>query len=251
MSGGVRGQNVPRAVVSFDLAVTAAHHCKEILTEHKFGDVEIAFRESTVTRSVGPRLLHHFSIINPAVDLRSPFTPAFGIQIAPLDTPHYEGTGGLYFRESSDSDRVLLLTNRHVALPPPVFDNALYHRKHSNQPAHEMIVLGSKAYADAVEAIMAKIGEQVGFAKTYKEELERLGEDADDETGNDFQQSLAKAKKTIADLDALHSEITKSWIPPSLRKLGYVLYAPPISVAPDPELYTEDWAMLNLHLDKF
>ncbi|KAG8905676.1 hypothetical protein FRB99_008449 [Tulasnella sp. 403] len=37
--------------LSFELAKTAADHCKEILAEASFGDVEIASRESTVTRS--------------------------------------------------------------------------------------------------------------------------------------------------------------------------------------------------------
>ncbi|KIO20232.1 hypothetical protein M407DRAFT_30084 [Tulasnella calospora MUT 4182] len=253
--GGIAGPlhlwiGIEPKTLSFDLAVTAAHHCKEILTEHKFGDVEIAFRESTVTRSVGPRLLDHGLVVDSALDLRSPFTSALGVQIAPLDT-HYEGTGGLYFRESRDIHRLWLLTNRHVALPPSEFSNELYHLKKSSQPAREMIVLGPDAFTDAVQAIMNKIGQEVELVKYYKDERESLGEDANDRARNRFQRLVANAEEAIVELTALHSEITQSWMLPMHRKIGYVLYAPPISTAPAPELYTEDWAMLNLYVDKF
>ena len=34
------------------------------------------------------------------------------------------------------------------------------------------------------------------------------------------------------------------------RKLGYVLYAPPISVSTGEKMYTEDWALVDVHLER-
>lgn len=92
---------VPRSL-SFEDAKAVADGCKEILANAQFHDVEIAFRESIFTQSAGPQLLNYlpFSLLNSTDDIRSTFTPSLGVQIAPRDTPHYEGTGALYLRES-------------------------------------------------------------------------------------------------------------------------------------------------------
>jgi hypothetical protein len=37
----------------------------------------------------------------------------------------------------------------------------------------------------------------------------------------------------------------------SQRVLGHVVYAPPISVGTGPKRFTEDWALIELKLDKF
>ena len=73
---------VPKSL-SFKDAKAAADGCKKILAEANFPDVEIAFRESIFTRSVGPRLLNNVPFYNPTADISSPFTPALSIQIAP------------------------------------------------------------------------------------------------------------------------------------------------------------------------
>jgi hypothetical protein len=123
---------IPRAL-SFEDAQTAAIGCKQILTNAGFPDIEIAFRESVYIRSSGPRLLKHDPSLDRIADIRFPFTPSLGIHIATKGTPHIEGTGALYLRESSQSERVFLLTTRHVALPSLKYPNQLYSRKQPSQ----------------------------------------------------------------------------------------------------------------------
>lgn len=166
--------------LSFKDAKAAAIGCKGILTNAQFPEIEIAFHESIYISSAGPWLLDYGSIVDPINDIRSPFTPALGIPIAPKDTPHFEGTGALYLRESSQNERVFLLTARHVALPPPTHSNKLYMRKSSSQRAQEVVVLGAMAYNTAIEDMMAKIGDQLIFIEKYNRELDLLGEAAED-----------------------------------------------------------------------
>ncbi|KAJ7755319.1 hypothetical protein DFH07DRAFT_868423 [Mycena maculata] len=212
--------------LSSEDAQTAAEGCKGILAEAGFPDVEIAFREPIYSPSTGPKLLKHsVSIVDPTADFRSPLIPALGVQIAPKKTPHFEGTGALYFRESIESDRAFLFTCRHVALPPPVHKNHLYEHKKTGKrkPAQER-------------------------------ELGLLGEAAEDatitKTRQKFQDRVTKARKTIDKINALHTEITKHWTLPRQRVLGFVIYAPPISVGTGPKKLTEDWALVEIYRDK-
>ncbi|KAI0258406.1 hypothetical protein BC834DRAFT_926521 [Gloeopeniophorella convolvens] len=231
---------VKPGTLSLDQAKYAAKGCKDILAN--FPDVEIAFREFVYTRSTGPQLLDHVpTVLDPIAVIRSPFTPALGLKIASRNAPHYEGTGGLYFREKSGSDEVFLLTSRHVALPPPRLLSLL---------------LGTEAYEEALKPMSVKIRDELFAIDACEVELKLLGEAAGVEaerksgTRDEFQALVKKAKKTIAEVDAFHGEITKNWSMMSQRLLGYIFHAPPISVGAGPQMYTEDWAMIKIYLDK-
>jgi hypothetical protein len=167
----------PRSL-SLEAAKAAAAGCKEILAAAQFPDIEIAFRESIFTRSAGPRLLNHVLSVDPTADSRSPFTGALGVQIASRQTPDFEGTGALYICEGGQSNRVFLLTARHVLLPLSIHRNELYEHKRTrtSQPRHEVLILGNKAYPDALEDMMAEIVCELIFVDQYKRELAALGE---------------------------------------------------------------------------
>ena len=243
--------------LSFEDAKDAANGCKEILTSAGFPDVEIAFRESIFAQLAGPRLLDYVPYWRDAIaDITSPFTPALGIQIAPRATPHCEGTGALYLRESSRSNRVLVLTARHVALPPSKHDNIPYECKNPSKYGDDVLILGSKAYSDALEDMMVEIGVETSLIKTYQSEINKLGEAGAGEDikvtadRRELQDRLEEAEKTIAEIYALQKGITMGWSTASQRVLGCIFYAPPISFGTGPEQFTEDWALIDLHRDK-
>jgi hypothetical protein len=247
---------MPRTL-SRDHAEAAAARCKEILARYEIMDVEIAFRESVFTRFTGPRLFNHVPLVHPTADVQGQFTPALGLQIARKSFSYIEGTGCLYLRESGDSDRVFLLTARHVALPPSKHANNLYHRKNNSVPRLDVIHLGSKAYQTALEAITDKVDHETIMIAYYKKEIDKLEPDADDESGKKtatreaFQCELAKAVRSKADANELYDEISRFWTIESKRVLGYVLYSPPISVNIGDKGFTEDWALVELDRDKF
>ena len=147
-------------------------------------------------------LAHSYSITSPPTfpppTYAVPFTPALGLQIAPLKTPYYEGTAALYLREGGDSKRVIIVTARHVALP--VYNNDLYHCKQPRTPAHEIIILGTSAYENTLKAMMAKIGRELILVDSYDREIKALGPAAEGEdpdvtaSREDFEDKLARAK---------------------------------------------------------
>ena len=240
--------------LSLEAAKAAAVGCKEIIAAAQFPDVEIAFRESVFTRSAGPKLLDHACSIHPTTDIRdirSPFTGALGVQIASGNTPQFEGTGALYLCEGGQSDRVFLLTARHVLLPPRLHDNEAYEHKGTSQPRHEVLILGSEAYQDALKDIKAKIRLEGSSADLYERQLAALGEAVEGEARwQRFKGRLTKAEETIAAAEAFYSDITKNWGAESQRLLGHVVCAPPISVGTGPNHFTEDWAVIELNRDK-
>ena len=72
----------------YNNAVAVAEAIK-ILARAGFPEIEVAFRESVVTRSVapGPKLLPFNPLRDPVPELFKPFTPTLGLSIAPLRTP--------------------------------------------------------------------------------------------------------------------------------------------------------------------
>ena len=93
-----------------------------------------------MTQSVaGPKLLPSDPIVYPIPEFRKPFMPTFGLSIAPVKTPNYEGTGGLYLRLSKDDDHAVLLTAAHVVRPPPAMS-----RNNVSQLREEIVALGNK-----------------------------------------------------------------------------------------------------------
>ena len=218
-------------------------------------NVKIAFRESVVTHSVSPKLLSFDPSVDPVTELRSPFTPAPGIQIAPLKTPYYEGTGAVYLRESSQSDCVFLLTACHVARPPPEHRNQLLSRKRSNQAREQIVILGTNAYTDAINRMMSSIDHELLSIKTWEVELERLGPVVEGEVPKtrarkNFEDLVENARMRIKDVDKIHREVTRQWTTPNQRVIGYVVYAPAVTVADSPKHFTRDWALIDLYRDK-
>lgn len=244
--------------LSFEAARDVGEGCKATILSN-FPDIEIAFRHSVYTPLLGPQLLSYGSpFLDPTVGVRSPFTPALGLRIAPRNAPHLEGTGALYIRESSTSDRVLLLTNRHVALPLAVHPkNELYEREHSSAYVGDIILLGSVAYDDAIGAMAVEIGQKHDSIKIQSQGLEGLGEVTEDEDARIiakhkeyYEKEVERAKRAIAKVDALHSDVTKHWSIFAQRMLGHVIHAPPISVSTGPQKFMEDWALVTIDRDK-
>ncbi|KAG7096091.1 hypothetical protein E1B28_006767 [Marasmius oreades] len=254
-------------------AKNAAMRCKEILLEYEIVDVEIAFRESIFTRFAGgpgptQLLLDHegssFDYNDHKANVRGPFTPALGLQIAPKAFPYIEGTGCLYLCEGGGSDRVFLLTARHVVLPPSEYSNELYSREGNGIPRHEIIHLGGKAFQNALAAIVYKIeSNNFKIEGYYKHQLEDLGPEAVEDEGEsedaeitrarkDLESMMSKAERARTSAQELYHYVTSSLIRESERILGHVVYAPPISVGGTADSYfMEDWALIELGREKF
>ncbi|KAG8808704.1 hypothetical protein FRC17_003821, partial [Serendipita sp. 399] len=224
---------VKHKTLLFDDAVAAANAIKRILSLAGFPEIEVAFRESEVIHSVGgPKLLPFNPLVDPIPEFHKPFIPTLGLSIAPLKTPHYEGTGALYFRLSKDdNERVILLTAAHVACPPPMYANRGMSHKQVSQRREEIVALGSMGYRNATNAMMATIGDLARSFTVWKKVTTRLGEFADGEDAavtekpKESQRKVEKATKIIYNLNKLHDGVTKRRTNPEQRIIGFVLHA--------------------------
>ncbi|KAF8894311.1 hypothetical protein CPB85DRAFT_1330186 [Mucidula mucida] len=179
-------------------------------------DVEIAFRD----------FLPFSPSIDPVAELRSPFTATLGIQIALLETPSCEGTGAVYLRESSQSDRVFLLTAAHVARPPPAHPNRLILCKQQSQTSQEIVVLGTSAYTNAINHMTDTIDRELLSIQTWEDEIKRWGPVVEGEPRDkthareDFKNLVKKSRRRIEATNELHDEVvTEHWTTPNQRQL--------------------------------
>jgi hypothetical protein len=221
-------------------AHTAAIGCQELLESYKITDVEVEFRESIFARSARPKLLKYVSFMdssaNPSAGVRGPLTPALGLRIAAQATPYAECTGGLYISEGHNSDKVYILSARHVVFPPNAGNNELYNRIQW-QPRRKVLLLGPKAFQALLKSTMIKIGMDKIMVDISKGRTEIEG-------------TLDAEEREIKTLNQFHDETTKYWSEESQRILGHIAYSPPIAVGTGAEHYIEDWALIELDRNK-
>lgn len=231
---------VKRKSLLYDAAVAAAKGVKGILDLAGFPEIEVAFRESEVTRSVaGPKLYSFNPLADSIPECRKPFTPTLGLSVAPVKTPHFEGTGALYLRVSKDDDRVVLLTAAHVARPPVYSDKGIS-RKGASHPREEIVALGNMGYQQATSDIMATIGDLARSVEVWNSVLERLGPFVPGESPAVTRKrtlnrlKVEEATEKIDDLNKLHDEVTKRRTNPNQRIIGSVFHVEPIVVSDGP-----------------
>jgi hypothetical protein len=244
----------------YDAAVAATTTVKKILATAGFPDIEVAFVESVVTRSVtgtaGPKLLSFDPLLDEVPDLRKPFTTTLGLAIAPLRHPHFEGTGALFLRISKEDNRTAILTCAHVARPPPVYSNTGMTRKNTSQPREEIVALGNMGYNNAVQAMMSTIRDLLLSIDAWNKVLDRLGDPVPGEPTRVTERRqehvslVAEATKNIEQVNALHDEVTKLRSTPNQRVIGFVLHSEKIEVSVDPHGFTKDWALIELYDEK-
>lgn len=248
---------VQHEILLFDRAVAVADVIKNILSLAGFPEIEVAFRESEVTYSAGgPKLLPFNPLVDPIPEFRKPFTPTLGLSVAPLKTPHYEGTGALYLRLNKDDDRVVLLTAAHVARPPPEYVNTGMPRKNTSQRRQDIIALGNMGYEKAANAMMDTIDKLNGCIALWELAITTLREFVDGEDAavtrkrQENQREVEKATMMIDDLNKFHNEVTRRGTDPTQRIIGFVLHAEPIVVSDGPNKFTRDWALIQLDNEK-
>ncbi|KAL4244521.1 hypothetical protein ABKN59_009801 [Abortiporus biennis] len=224
----------------YETAVVSAEAIKEILTQAGFPEIEVAFRESVVTRSsgVGPKLLSFDPLLDSIPELTKPFTPTLGLPIAPAKTPYYEGTGGLYLRV--------------------IFANTEMLRGNTSRGRERVVTLGYKSYDDAVGRMMHEIHKLSFKIKHANNNISALLKPArlkKDEVKvkhhmKSYLDQVDEAKQKMETIDKLHRTVTRFSSTLELRTIGFVLYADPITVSDGPYQFTSDWALIELYENK-
>lgn len=244
----------PKSLASED-AKTVAFECLEVLTGFGITDVEVELRESSVIRSAGPKLLPSVYPSNPIVEVNHPLTHALGLPIFAQATPLAAGTGGFFMAEGGDSNKLLLVTARHVVLPPKQTPNDKFEPKTTGQPRFDVLLLTDKAYEDYLESIKAKIGNHASMVEDGKARLDGVKGRDDKEAVEEreaAQRIMDNGDKAMDALYLFHNDVKKHWDTQAKRVLGHVVSSPPIRLGAGSadEQYTEDWAIIEIDDDK-
>lgn len=234
-----------------------------LLHQFDIADVEVEFRSSIYTRSDGPSLLKTVSDLHPTVDIRGALTPVLGLSIAAQGTLHVEGTGGLYLSEGGGSQKVLLVTARHVLFPPKEGFHLPYADTNTSAPRRNVILLGSRAFDELLKSIEISISDKRHMVGLYELRIRKLqgtvvdedqGQDNSEEVAMELQENqalLSKASKAIEALRNFSDEVKADWNQAKQRVIGHVVHSPPITFAAGTEGFTEDYAIVEVDSTKF
>ena len=202
--------------------------------------------------------------LDPTVDLRGlpairkPFTPTLGLSIAPLNSPHHEGTGGVFLRLSSEKNdtRIGLLTCAHVLHPPSLFTkNEDYTRENDSQPCEEVALLGDGAFQNAVHNITEFIQRHTSAISRWELDLKTLPpqDEREDENVASERDELTcfirAGKFKIEEAKELHTYVTQNFAEPKSRVLGQVLHSAKIEAGAT-DKYMCDWGFVQLDSEK-
>jgi hypothetical protein len=102
------------ASLSGNDGVATASRCRKLLVEHNITDIDVEMCESVVTHLAGPKLLTPTTDHDYTVDVREPLITTLGLPICAQSTSWAEGTGGFFISEGGNTERLLLVTARHV-----------------------------------------------------------------------------------------------------------------------------------------
>ncbi|KDQ11235.1 hypothetical protein BOTBODRAFT_87441, partial [Botryobasidium botryosum FD-172 SS1] len=236
--------------------VAVAFKCRDLLAEYDIADVDVEIRESMVVRSDGPKLITPADIISDSTaEAREPLTTMLGLPICAQSTPWAEGTGGFFVLEGGDTQKVLLVTARHVVLTPQEYQNTHFKHENDGQPRYTVTLFGDAAFKTYLESIKTEIRNTTITASYQERRIKGIAGKDDpraDRVRWDAQRELAKVREATEQLNALYNDVATRWITPESRLLGHVILSPPVSVVADSssEGYTEDWAVIEIDANK-
>jgi hypothetical protein len=244
----------PKSLTTED-ANTTAFRCLDVLKTFNIIDVNVELRESLVIRSAGPKLLPPALPSNPTEDVRHPLTHALGLHISAQATPFCVGTGGFFMAEGGGSNKLLLITARHVVLPFNGASNNKFEGKNTSKARFNVLLLGDQAYENCLASIKAKIREHGMIVEFAQRRIEAYQEQDDEEVNvahEAAQGEINAAEKAMNILYALYNDVNKNWATTDSRVLGYVVCSPPIRLGAGTvdEQYTEDYAIIEVDDDK-
>ncbi|KAI1793920.1 hypothetical protein LXA43DRAFT_182220 [Ganoderma leucocontextum] len=237
-------------------ADTAHEVSQDILTLLRKNGVDgavVEWREAVPQRLAGPPLMRHVDSSNATHYVRRFLTALLGVPLATeelMEEEDSQGTLTLWFHENKDKDgnpsnKVYGVSNCHV-----LRKNTTVDYEHSGgAPMDHVRVCGMRRFQRGLDEITKAIADRGILADLWARDIVRLQakERQDAEKARVIkakQRRLDDETEAIADLEALHDDVTKYWSNTKLhRNIGHVQYAAAISV--DVEggtLYTSDWA---------
>ena len=234
--------------LSYPDGSVVASKCRELLVEYDITDVDVEIRESVVTRSAGPKLLAPTDSSHPTSSIRQPFTTTLGFPICAQSTPWAGGTAGFFISEGGNTERLLLVTARHVVFTSP--DNSHFEHKDDSQLRHNIMLFGDASFNEYLESIQAKIKDEARYSQIQERCIMAIEGKDNPAEKEKRQEELNKTREAVEGLNAFYQDISTRWATSESRVLGHVILSPPINVGVGSESYTEDWAIIEVDASK-
>ncbi|KAF8907002.1 hypothetical protein CPB84DRAFT_1813638 [Gymnopilus junonius] len=210
-----------------------------ILASAEVTDVVVEWYEGSVERLAGSPLMSVDDNTSARFGLSHPFNTGLGIPIARQSD---DAQGTLTFLNGDPSNRILALTNKHVASADKFtgyeFDEA---------DPHHILVCGERRFTRAVDEIEGAV--KTGFRNALRlaGELKVL----ESKPGAQNDRVLSRKRRDLDDqieanatLHTLSAEVKDEWTNLDSRRFGLVDWAPEISVTVDDRHYTRDIATI-------
>lgn len=237
-----------------EVAFHSSEDILELLREHGITDIEVAYRESVSRPSSGPELFAPVSDLDPLKAVIDPLTTSLSLPIAGLRTLWTQGTMGFYFRVG---DEWYAVTARHVLFPEDEGNDEYIYKAKLRK---DVVLMGTRAFTDFVKKIQAHISKLNNMVEILERRVNTLttrsqggGPNAQQAAGEleETRHELTKTRTAIGKLKKFFVDVTKEWAEPADRVIGHVVWAPPISIATPPHLYTQDVCVIKLDEKKF
>lgn len=231
-----------------------------ILKEHEVESAVVECYEGSVEKLWGPSLMRVADESNPTHYVRR---PVLGMPIATREREaDAQGTVSFFFHENKTksgepSGRVLAVSNKHVLRKNTTLD---YQFMGSGAPRHFVRVCGLLRFQRSIDEIRALVTANVDEAVRLAEEIVRLEakeKSEDEEQAEEDEESLQFTKgqldKVNRDNRRLQAffKVTTQWNDIARRNIGFVDWAPSISVDVDDHHYTRDIGTVELDPQKF
>ena len=221
----------------------------------------IEWYEGAVETLSGPPLLRATLDTDPTYYLRRFLTTALGMPITTeeMEAGDTQGTAGFFFHEDKTRDgepsaRVFGVSNCHVLRKKTTID---YEFRSAGAPPQLVRVAGARRFQRGVNEITARIGRLESDAELLATEIAELEPQLASDDPEDVEEVEAaveakqtgwtKAKKDIDVLVEFRKELNAKWSDIGRRNIGYVDWAPRISV----DRYTMDVGTFELDEAKF
>jgi hypothetical protein len=240
--------------LSGEEGVELAVKCKELLLERGISDVDCEIRETKVSRNAGPKLLESAFTSDPTANIRIPLTTTLGQPISTLATPWAEGTLGFLIQEDGNRSKLFGVTAAHVVDNRGKGDSKTYHRNDASQPAQKVTLLGDRSYNQLLNKIKKEIEGKRILIDLQERRIKAVeGKESKKAKAERTyaQNDLDDATEALEALQNFEKEVQDKWSKPENRVLGFTLLSPPIVPRATPGGYTQDWAIIELDLDKF
>ncbi|KAL5638031.1 hypothetical protein ACGC1H_002336 [Rhizoctonia solani] len=231
-----------------------------ILVEHGVEGAVVEWIEGKVEPMAGPPLMHTVESTNVTHDIRHPFTTAHGMSIVSKNREAEDATGtvSIFFHEGGDSDKVLGASCKHVFHANTKLD---YELRGSGTRRQQIHVNGMRKFQRAIEAIKYKATKNVTDVVALTDDITRLESEPKSEIKSKAEDQeealeakrdeLTKLTKAGNKLREFSKEITREWTDIDRRAIGYLDWAPSISIDVDQLNYTRDMGAFFLYSEKF